>query len=104
MAETLEYVSAAIVAAGGRVRGSKGCYVRIWNGGEDGSAAGQVSVRGQADTDKGGTEEPFGADDCEDTDGSRDELGRYRRSASRGRPARMDIQYRSIKVSVDVSS
>lgn len=70
----------------------------------DRNATERVSMGERAERDKGGTEEPFGADDCEDTDGSRDEFGRYRRSASRGRPARMDIQYRSIKVSVEVSS
>jgi hypothetical protein len=54
MAETLEYVSAAIVAAGGRVKGSKGCYVCIWNGqdeeecdgsGIDGRAGGKGQMR-----------------------------------------------------------
>jgi hypothetical protein len=68
------------------------------------NVTGRVSMGEQAEMDKGGTEEPSGADDCEDTDGSRDEVGRYRRGASRGRPARMDIQYRPIKVSVKFSS
>jgi hypothetical protein len=46
MAETLEYVSAAIVAAGGRVKGSKGCYVRIWNG-QDGQECDRAGIDGR---------------------------------------------------------